>query len=152
LRDDVHVAITYRGGNALDLDEVIDLYIASTLGERRPAGDRGRMAAMLEHANLVITAWDDSGESPVLAGIARSMTDFRYVTYLADLAVRASHQRLGIGVELIRRTRLAAPEAMIVLLAAPKAVDYYPHVGFARHPSAWILRAEDRLLSPEGSS
>ncbi len=33
------------------LDQVIDLYIASTLGERRPVDDRACMAAMLEHGN-----------------------------------------------------------------------------------------------------
>src|SRR5260370_40198044 len=51
--------IQYRTGNDLDLDQVIDLYKASTLGERRPIDDRARFAAMLKNANLVITAWDD---------------------------------------------------------------------------------------------
>lgn len=151
LRDHGPVAITYRSGNDLNLDEVLDLYVASTLGERRPVDDRERMRAMLAHANLVITAWDDSAGSPLLVGISRSMTDFRYVTYLSDLAVRASHQRQGIGMELIRRTKAEAPEAYLVLLAAPKAVDYYPHIGFKAHPSAWILRAEEALVSPEES-
>lgn len=129
--------ITYRSGNDLALDQVIDLYVASTLGERRPVADRERMAAMLRHANLVITAWDGD----LLVGIARSFTDFAYVTYLSDLAVRSTHQRHGIGRELIRRTLEAAgPQAYLTLLSAPKAVDYYPRIGFEQHPSAWILR------------
>lgn len=129
--------ISYHTGNALDLDEVIELYRASTLGERRPVDDRGRMAAMLAHANLVVTARD----GPLLVGISRALSDFAYVTYLSDLAVRLSHQRLGIGKELIRVTvRESGPHASIVLLAAPKAVDYYPQVGFTQHNSAWILR------------
>ncbi len=41
------------------------------------------MAEMLNRANLVLTAWD--GERMV--GIARTLTDFCYVAYLADLAV-----------------------------------------------------------------
>jgi predicted N-acetyltransferase YhbS len=128
--------IEYKVGNNLDLDEVIELYRASTLGERRPVGDRQRMQKMLEHANLVITAWDGD----LLVGIARSMTDFAYCTYLSDLAVRLSHQRQGIGKELVRRTREeAGSAAKIILLAAPKAVDYYPHIGFTHHPHAWIL-------------
>ena len=32
------------------------------------------------------------------------------------------------------------PEATVILLAAPKAVDYYPRIGMTRHDSAWILR------------
>jgi len=90
--------LDYRYGNDLDFDQVIELYRASTLGKRRPVDDRGIMADMLRHANLVVTAWE--GDS--LAGMARTLTDFSYVGYLADLAVRASHQQHGIGTELIR--------------------------------------------------
>jgi len=50
--------ISYRTGNNLNLDDVIDLYRASTLGLRRPIDDRDRMQQMIRNANLVITAWD----------------------------------------------------------------------------------------------
>ena len=134
--------ITYRTGNDLDLDQVIELYRASTLGERRPVADVPRMAAMLRNANLVVTAWDGD----LLVGISRSLTDFAYCTYLSDLAVRVSHQRLGIGKELIRITRReSGPLATFILLSAPKAVDYYPHIGFTRHPSAWTLAHGEEL-------
>ena len=130
--------IEYRTGNQLDLDEVIELYRASTLGERRPVEERGRMAAMLANANLVVTAWD----GPLLVGISRSLTDFAFATYLSDLAVRLSHQRHGIGKELMRITqRESGPKTTVILLAAPKAADYYPHVGFTQHHSAWVLPA-----------
>jgi GNAT superfamily N-acetyltransferase len=128
--------ITYRTGNDIDLDDMIELYVDSTLGERRPVGERDRMARMLEEANLVITAWDDD----LMVGISRSVTDWVYSTYLSDLAVRADYQGQGIGKELVRRTRAATPQAMVILLAAPKAVDYYPKIGMTRHESAWILR------------
>lgn len=133
--------ITYKTGNDIDLDKMIDLYRASTLGERRPVDDRERMRQMLTYANLVITAWD-GGQ---LVGISRSMTDFVYATYLSDLAVRLSHQKGGIGKELIRQTQLAAPNASVILLSAPKAVEYYPHIGFTQHPSAWILRSDEKV-------
>ena len=133
-------AIDYRYGNDLDLDEVIELYRDSTLGERRPIDDRAIVRAMLEHANLVVTAWD----AERLVGLSRTLTDFLYVGYLSDLAVALSHQRLGIGTELIARTRTKmGPRSMLVLLAAPKAVAYYPRLGFTRHDSAWLLRAGD---------
>jgi GNAT superfamily N-acetyltransferase len=130
------VAIDYRLGNDIALDALIDCYRDSTLGARRPIGDRDAMAQMLRHANLVVSAWD--GEK--LVGISRAFTDHAYVTYLSDLVVRESHQRQGIGKELIRRTQSAAPAAYIALLAAPLAVDYYEHIGFTRHTSAWVLR------------
>ena len=66
--------------------------------------------------------------------------------YLSDLAVRDTHQKRGIGRELIARTRAElGPRSMIVLLAAPAAVNYYPKLGFAQHGSAWILRAGEPL-------
>jgi transketolase C-terminal domain/subunit len=82
----------------LVLAEVIDLYRDSTLGERRPIDDEAIVAHMLRHANLVVTAWDGK----VMVGIARTLTDFSYVGYLADLAVRGSYQNCGKGSELIR--------------------------------------------------
>ena len=130
--------IEYRVGNDLDLDAFIELYRASTLGERRPVEDRACMAAMLANANLVVTAWDGA----LLVGISRSLTDFAYATYLSDLAVRLSHQRLGIGKELMRVTQREGGKARIILLAAPKAAQYYPHTGFTQHPSAWTLAAD----------
>ena len=137
----VGVTIEYRVGNDLDVDEMIELYRESTLGERRPVDERDRMEAMLRNANLVVTAWDGD----LLVGISRSLSDFSYVTYLSDLAVRLSHQRMGIGRELMRITQRESGRAYILLLAAPKAVDYYPHVGFTQHPSAWVLREGENV-------
>ena len=134
--------ITYSQGNDLDVDVAIELYRASTLGERRPVDDRARMEAMLRQANLVITAW----EGETMVGIARSVSDFTYCTYLSDLAVRESHQRRGIGRELIRRTQVAGGRATVILLSAPKATEYYPRIGLTAHPSAWVLTAESPLL------
>lgn len=134
--------ITYRTGNDLDVDEVIALYKASTLGERRPLADREKFTLMLRHANLVISAWDDQQ----LVGIARSFSDFSFVTYLSCLVVRDTHQRHGIGKELMRRTQLAAGmDVRIVLLSAPQAVEYYPHAGFTQHTSAWTLGPNESL-------
>jgi predicted N-acetyltransferase YhbS len=127
--------IKRTGGADLDLAEVLEVYRSSGLGERRPIADTDRLAAMLRNANLVITARVDGA----LVGIARSISDFSYVTYLSDLAVSLAHQRSGIGRALIDATRKEAPQAKIVLLSAPAATDYYPHIGFARHGSAWVL-------------
>jgi GNAT superfamily N-acetyltransferase len=134
--------IRYKTGNDLDLDALIELYRASTLGERRPVDDRERMAAMLRHANLIVTAWDGD----LLVGVSRALSDFSFVTYLSDLAVLASHQKKCIGKELMRRTQaLAGKHAKLILLAAPAAEQYYPHVGFTHHPQAWMLGPDERV-------
>ncbi|MEX0324712.1 MAG: GNAT family N-acetyltransferase [Puniceicoccaceae bacterium] len=127
--------VTYRIGNELDLDAVIELYNKSTLGERRPVHSRKIMGDMIRHADLVVTAWD--GDK--LVGIARTLTDFSYVAYLADLAVHADYQRLGIGRALLEHTRKNLEDScFITLLAAPMADDYYGKVGFERNPRAWV--------------
>lgn len=135
-------AIRYQVGGQLDLDQVIELYHASTLGERRPVGHRACMGEMVARADLIVTAWHQD----VLVGIARTLTDSCYVAYLADLAVRVSHQRQGIGLQLVAQTRAhLGPKATIVLLAAPAARSYYPRIGFQPHDSCWILRPGDDL-------
>ena len=132
--------IDYRTDVDIGVEDAIDLYRRSTLGERRPVDRPDIFEGMLKHANLVITAWD--GER--LIGIARSLTDFAYVTYLADLAVDGEYQKRGIGKQLIKETqRRVKPECMIVLLAAPKANDYYGKLGFEHNPRAWVLSGRD---------
>ena len=127
--------LEYREGNQLDLAQVIELYRASTLGARRPVDESERMKQMLERANLVVTAWD----GPKLVGIARSLSDFTFCTYLSDLAVRLEYQRSGIGKELMRRTQELGGQATLYLFAAPAAVDYYPRVGMEAG-SGWLLK------------
>ena len=127
--------ITYRDNANISADEAIALYVRSTLGERRPIHNKHTFEAMLKHADVTITAWD--GEN--LIGIARTLTDFAYVAYLADLAVDQQYQRNGIGKRLIAETKLRlGPECMIVLLAAPNANKYYEHIGFEHNPRAWM--------------
>ena len=124
-------------GATLDVSEVADLYRASTLAERRPVEDSARFSDMLRGANLVVVARDDGR----LVGVARALTDGAYATYLCDIAVDQAYQCRGIGRDLISAVQRAAPRAKIVLLSAPAAVDYYPHIGFQQHGSAWVLDA-----------
>jgi ribosomal protein S18 acetylase RimI-like enzyme len=132
--------IEYRTGNDLDLDQVIGVYRSSTLGARRPVDERERMGQMLRQANLVVTAWDGDR----LVGIARSLSDFCWCTYLADLAVDVAYQRQGIGRELIERTRREGGRATVLLFAAPAAEPYYPRIGF-RPGSGWMIGEKDPL-------
>lgn len=129
--------ITYLDEAKLTVEAAIELYRRSTLGERRPLDRPDIFAGMINNASLTVTAWD--GER--LVGIARTLTDFTYVAYLADLAVDRDYQQRGIGKRLIQETRQRlGSECMIVLLAAPKAQDYYPKLGFEPNPRGWMLK------------
>ena len=130
--------IDYRLERNLTPDEFIDVLVRSTLAERRPVDDRRAIERMLAHADLIITA-RDTATAGALVGISRALTDFAFCTYLADLAVDVAYQGRGIGRELVRRTHEAAGlDTTLILLSAPKAQTYYPHIGMTKHESCWI--------------
>lgn len=132
-------SIDYQIESGLSVDDFITVLQASTLAERRPVDDRERLAKMLANASLILTARCEGR----IVGVARALTDGAYSTYLADLAVDAAWQGRGIGRELIRRTHKAAGEgSSLILLAAPKARSYYPHIGMIPHDSCWITPAK----------
>jgi predicted N-acetyltransferase YhbS len=120
----------------IDAEEYIDVLIRSTLAERRPVSEPDRIRRMLAEADILVTA----RVGGLLVGISRAISDFSYCTYLADLAVDGAFQGRGIGRELIRRTHEASGlDTTLILLAAPGARTYYPHVGMEPHDSCWII-------------
>jgi len=128
--------IDYQLEPDLNIDEFIDVLTRSTLAERRPVDDRATMATMLARADILVTA----RHAGLLIGVSRALSDFSFCTYLSDLAVDQAFQGRGIGRELLRRTHQAAGlNTTLILLAAPKAQTYYPHIGMARHESCWII-------------
>jgi predicted N-acetyltransferase YhbS len=127
--------IEYKIENDLKSEEFIDVLSRSTLAERRPVNEANRIKEMLKHANLIVTA----RENGKLIGVGRSLSDFAFCTYMSDLAVDESYQKKGIGKEIIRQTKLASPLAKLILLAAPKAVNYYPRIGMTRHEHCFYI-------------
>ena len=130
------MSISYRDDITPSPDLIIDLY--DNAGLPRPTHDRERIEAMYSHSNLIVTAWDQD----LLIGVARSLTDFNWSCYLADLAVRHEYKSLGIGKFLINLTQeKVGSTCMILLLSVPTAMDYYPKVGFEKVDCAfWIKR------------
>lgn len=131
-----HLNVTYQTEPSLTADEFIALLEASTLGERRPVSNRKCIEGMLAHADLTVTA----RRGPQIVGVSRSVTDFHYCCYLSDLAVDTQFQKQGIGAALVRETRVRLESTCrLLLLSGPAAVDYYPKIGFQRHPEAWTI-------------
>jgi len=128
--------LRYTRDEKISVEEFRDLLERSSLAARRPVDDLECLGGMLENCDILVTCRD--GER--LVGVARSVTDYSYCCYLSDLAVDQTYQRQGIGRELIRRTaEPLEPRCKLILLAAPAAASYYPHVGFAHHPQAWVM-------------
>ncbi|MCX7799691.1 MAG: GNAT family N-acetyltransferase [Fimbriimonadales bacterium] len=134
--------IRYAVEPNLSVVEFLSVLSSSGLAERRPVDDPERIGRMLRNADVIVTA-RSSGD---LVGVSRALTDGAYCTYLSDLAVDRAFPGRGIGRRLIEEThRAAGLETTLILLAAPAARTYYPHIGMERHDSCWILRPGTRL-------
>lgn len=131
--------IDYQTEPDLSAAEFIDVLRRSTLADRRPVDDFPRIDQMLRNASLILVA----RHAGRIVGVARSMTDFAYCTYLSDLAVDVAYQGHQIGRQLLYRTwETAGRQTRLILLAAPAAETYYPHVGLLPHHSCWMIPPE----------
>lgn len=130
------MSITYQEEPDLTAEEFVNVLKRSTLAERRPVDRPEIISEMLRHASLILTARDANR----LVGVSRAITDFSYCTYLSDLAVDVKFQGRGIGRRLIQETHTAAGlTTKLILLAAPSARSYYPHIGMERDDSCWTI-------------
>lgn len=126
--------IEFKINAPLETSEIIELY--KNAGLPRPVDDETRIADMFANANLVVSAW----KNEELIGISRTLTDFVWCSYLADLAVRKDFQNAGIGRKLVEITREAIGEkSMILLLSVPDAMDYYPKIGMEKVENGFIF-------------
>ncbi|MBO0959711.1 GNAT family N-acetyltransferase [Neobacillus sp. MM2021_6] len=127
-------SIDFRIGTAVTAEELSDVFERS--GIRRPVDDLPRLQRMIEHSDLLITAWDEQ----TLVGVARAVTDFSYCCYLSDLAVNKDYQKKGIGKELVRLVQeQIGEEVTLLLLSAPTAMEYYPQIGFNKVENGFIM-------------
>ena len=137
-----HNTIDYKINHPISTDQFIAVLKASSLGERRPVDNRECMEGMNSNGNLTVTAWDGNN----LVGIARSVTDFHFACYLSDLAVDQGYQKLGIGKRLQQLTQQQlGPECKLILLSAPAAQAYYPHIGYTANERCWVLDRTDSI-------
>lgn len=128
--------IHYTAEKSVDIEQIIHLYKQSFIELKRPVEDKLKMQALIDHANVFITAWDDT----TLVGICRGFSDFNFVTYISDLAVLKDYQNQGTGKELIAKVKeFTEYSTRLVLLSNVSANTYYEKLGFTRHDRAWVL-------------
>lgn len=118
--------IVYAREPQLAVDDYVAVIGDSTLGPGRPLQDRERVAAMLAGADLIVSARLDGQ----CVGVARGLTDFAWVCYLGDLAVRKAYQGRGIGRGLLLTCKqLLGDGVSIALLSMHEAKPFYDRVG-----------------------
>ncbi|MNE77003.1 Acetyltransferase (GNAT) family protein [compost metagenome] len=95
---------------------------------------------MYENSNLIVSAWDQD----LLVGVSRSITDWVWSCYLADLEVREDYQGMGIGKKLIELTKeKVGNQSTVMLLSVPTAMDYYPKVGMEAIDNGFIIKRKE---------
>ncbi|MFD2655121.1 MULTISPECIES: GNAT family N-acetyltransferase [Gracilibacillus] len=130
--------IMYKSDVTITPRDLSEVFQAS--GIKRPYDDLDRLQQMLDHANVLVTAWDQEK----IVGVARGLTDFSYCCYLSDLAVDEAYQHQGIGKELIEQVKAELNEQVaLILLSAPAAMDYYPKVGFDKIDNGYIIKRKN---------
>ncbi|MFS0788151.1 GNAT family N-acetyltransferase [Shouchella sp. 1P09AA] len=126
--------ITLKTGQAITPKQLAEVFKASAIN--RPTEDLQRLETMLQHGNLLVTAWDEDR----LVGVARGLTDFSYCCYLSDLAVDRDYQAQGIGRKLIEKTKEEIGEkTALILRASEEAMTYYPKIGFDHVDNCFVI-------------
>ncbi|MDF2997020.1 MAG: family acetyltransferase [Xanthobacteraceae bacterium] len=132
--------VTYAREPGLAAVEFRQVLLDSGLSSIRPVDDLPRLEAMLNAADLIVTA--RLASTGALVGVARGVTDFAWICYMSEVAVSRSAQGLGIGNGLMDETRqLLGPKVALVLASVPEAVGFYERIGMERVADAfWYPR------------
>ena len=118
--------ITYSDDPArVDVKQLLELYHITYWAKGRTVE---QVTRALEHSRPIITAW----EGKKLIGFTRVISDLTYRATIWDVIVADSHQKHGIGREMMRRV-LEHPDLSTVsmfLLLTKDQHRFYEHLGF----------------------
>ncbi len=132
--------ITISEKRNIDQHEIIVLYQKN----KWCAADKPReLIKALNNSHALVTAWD----GPVLTGLGNAISDGHLVVYYPHLLVLPEYQGKGIGKMIMNRfNEKYSGFHQQILVADPKAVEFYKKCGFKEAGSCspmWIYKGED---------
>ncbi len=135
------MSIVYAQEQGLSVEDYVAVLAETIMREKRPLANTARIGEMIAGANFIVTAREDG----TILGLARCITDFSWIAYCAELAVKESAQGRGIGAGIMARCKdLLGPRLGLVLISEPAAVGFYERIGFERQDSAFFRTRLDR--------
>ena len=135
------MSIVYAQEQSLSVEDYVAVLGETTMREKRPLANHARIAEMLAGANFIVTARDDG----VIVGLARCITDFAWIAYCAELAVKESAQGRGVGAGIIKSAKdILGPRLGLTLISEPGAVGFYQRIGMEQIDTAFFLTRADR--------
>jgi ribosomal protein S18 acetylase RimI-like enzyme len=135
------MTIVYAQEQQLAVADYVAVLGDTIMRAKRPLANTERVAKMLAGANFVVTA----REGGVILGVARCITDFAWIAYCCELAVKESAQgrRVGTGMlKFIEET--LGPKIGLVLISEAEAVGFYERVGMTLQDTAFFRTRADR--------
>lgn len=135
------MSIVYAQEQMLPVADYVAVLGETIMRAKRPLKNTERIARMLAGANFIVTARDDG----VILGVARCITDYAWIAYCCELAVKESAQGRGIGAGMLRFMEEAlGPKIGLVLISEADAVGFYERVGMTLQDTAFFRTRLDR--------
>ena len=127
----------------VDWQELSNLYRAAPLGDKK-AED---LKLVFSNSMFKVFVYDDGQ----LVGVGRALADGRDASYLCDIAVRPSHQGMGLGKEIVRAlVERSRGHRKIILYAAPGKDTFYLKLGFKRMTTAMAIFEDQARALQDG--
>lgn len=135
------MSVVYAQEQDLPVEDYVAVLREGAMGPKRPLHNTVRIAEMIAGANFIVTA----RENGVILGVARCITDYAWIAYCAELAVKESAQGRGIGAGIVARAKeLLGPRLGLTLISEPDAVGFYQRIGMEQIDRAFFLTRADR--------
>lgn len=135
------MTIVYAEEPELPVADYVAVLAETAMRDKRPLANTARIGRMIAGANFIVTAREDG----VILGLARCITDFAWIAYCAELAVRESAQGRGIGAGIMAKVQeLLGPGVGLILISEPEARGFYTRIGMEPNDSAFFRPRTDR--------
>lgn len=131
--------IEYKKFSSELIDEVYEIYEANKW--ENYLNDKERLSGAFERSVYILGAF----ENDRLVGFVRCVGDSEYILYVQDLIVKPSHQRKGIGRELIGKVSEAYPDVRQFVLITDRddevSNSFYKAIGLSKDCNGYPVNA-----------
>ncbi len=111
--------LNYKVNFAISIEDFIRLIRQSPFKEMVPTDNLTQLDAMLNNADLLVSAWDEEQ----VVGFVRTVTDFSSCCYICELAVDMHYQKHGIDRQLMRLVAEELPPTARFYFSPPTATS-----------------------------
>lgn len=129
--------------DGLDWNELAALYHAAPLGNKNPTG----LKTAFTNSMFTCFVYDEKK----LVGVGRALADGVDCSYICDVALLPSHQRLGLGKEIVvKLVELSRGHKKIILYSVPGKEPFYKKLGFKRMSTAMAIFEDQAAAQARG--